>query len=166
VLSKQRPLPNIFNLYTVLTVISQFAIHFSSLLYLKHNSELRSTPRAEGEFPDLEEEFKPNLINTTIYIISMAMQVTTFAVNYKGQPFMESLFENKPLLYSLIGSGVSILCLASGALPDVANYFQLVELDAEFVQIIMTTLAVDFIGSFFIDRILQFLLGSAAPWWN
>ncbi len=35
------------------------------------------------EFPDLEAEFKPSLINTTMYVIAMAMQVSTFAVNYK-----------------------------------------------------------------------------------
>ena len=44
---------------------------------------------------------------------------------------MASLTENKPLLYSLLTSGVAILCLASGLMPDVANHFELVELDAE-----------------------------------
>ena len=44
---------------------------------------------------------------------------------------MESLRENKPLLYSLLASGGAMLCLASGLLPDVSAHFELVDLDTE-----------------------------------
>ena len=70
-------------------------------------------PRTE-EFPDLEKEFEPCLLNSTMYIISMFLQVSTFAINYRGHPFMESLFENRPLLYSLAGAGGFVVMLALG----------------------------------------------------
>lgn len=80
-LSHTRPLPNIFNVYTILTVMSQFAIHFVTLIYLVNEAQARSPPKPE--FADLEAEFKPSLLNSTVYVISVALQISTFAVNYK-----------------------------------------------------------------------------------
>ncbi|XP_064457575.1 endoplasmic reticulum transmembrane helix translocase-like [Ornithodoros turicata] len=157
-LSKERPLPNIFNVYTLLTVLLQFAVHFASLVYLVREANSRSPPRAE-KFADLEAEFKPSLLNSTVYIISMALQVSTFAINYRGQPFMESLQENKALLYSLLISGLSIVCLVTGVIPDVAKQFEIVEFPSEMQMIILQVLAFDLSCSFVVDRVCLFLFG-------
>lgn len=45
VLSKQAPLPNIFNVYSVVTILGQFAVHFISLIFLAHEAGLRAGPR-------------------------------------------------------------------------------------------------------------------------
>jgi len=155
-LSKQRPLPNIFNVYTIATVLSQFAVHLSCLIFLTKEAYKRE-PREE--FPDLEKEFEPSLLNSTVYIISMFLQVSTFAINYRGHPFMESLTENRSLLYSLAGAGGFVVMLALGWLPEFSDQFSIVDFSDEFRSILLQVLAVDAAAAYILDRALMFLFG-------
>merc|ERR1719192_1459965 len=159
VLSKERPLANIFNTYTILTVISQFAVHLGCLVFLTQEAYKRE-PRQE-EFPDLEKEFEPTLLNSTVYIISMFLQVSTFAINYRGQPFMESLTENRPLLYSLAGAGGFVVMLALGWLPEFSNQFSIVDFSDEYRSILIQVLITDAAAALCVDRILQWLAGAS-----
>lgn len=91
----------------------------------------------------------------------MMLQVNTFAINYKGHPFMESLKDNKPLLYSLMFSVLAISSLTLGLVPDVADQFSIIEFPAEFRMLLLKVLVVDCAAAFVIDRFLQFCLGTS-----
>ncbi|XP_052869799.1 endoplasmic reticulum transmembrane helix translocase isoform X1 [Anopheles cruzii] len=165
VLSKQAPLPNIFNLYSVSTILAQFAVHFAALIYMVHEANLRLPPR-EGKVklnvdldPDEKQEFEPNIVNSTVYIIGIAMQIATVAVNYKGHPFMESLRENRLLSYAIFSSSAMVLCLALGVLPDLLATFDVIDFEADFRRILVTVLIADMLLAYLVDRICSFLFG-------
>ncbi|KAG7208082.1 hypothetical protein KM043_009657 [Ampulex compressa] len=176
-LSKQRPLPNIFNLYTIATVLLQFAVHFFYLVYLVREAVVLSpedeklaailTPSntlARNDSLDMsnddeEEPFTPNLINSTVYVIAMALQVSTFAVNYRGHPYMESLWHNKSLLYSFVGSSVVILALVCGFFPGLATQFGIVEFPSDFRQTVVQVIVADFVFAYVVDRTCLWLFG-------
>jgi cation-transporting ATPase 13A1 len=40
---------------------------------------------------DLEGEFAPSLLNSAVYLLQLIQQISTFAINYQGRPFRESL---------------------------------------------------------------------------
>lgn len=101
-LSKLRPLPNIFNLYTYATVMCQFFVHLFCLtksIQLARETEDRDESDIEGE-----KDFEPSLVNSLVFLIGTTLQVCTFVVNYRGDPFMVPLSKNKPLLYSSAGT--------------------------------------------------------------
>ncbi|PAV82047.1 hypothetical protein WR25_11092 [Diploscapter pachys] len=157
-LSRQRPMPNIFNAYPLLTVSFQFIVHFSILLYVVGEAH-RLSPRDSPV--DLEAKFSPNILNTTVYIISMALQVCTFAVNYRGRPFMESLLENKAMLYSVAFSAAGVFVLATGSFDDLNTQLELVKLPDELQQKVLYFVMGDLFGCYLIDRSLNYLLGDA-----
>ncbi|XP_048587357.1 endoplasmic reticulum transmembrane helix translocase isoform X2 [Nematostella vectensis] len=160
VLSKSRPLPNIFNFYTILTVLGQFAVHFIALVYMVGHAK-RLTPSSSAVHVNLESKFEPTILNSTVYIISVALQLLTFAVNYKGHPFMESLLENKPLTYSLLASTGFVVCMVTGSVPELTDQFEIVPFPPKFREVFLQTLLIDAMAVFLLDRVLNFILGKS-----
>jgi len=156
-LSRRRPLPNIFNIYSVTTVLVQFAVHFSCLYAVVKRSE-EQMPPADGPI-DLESEFEKSLLNSAVYIISLSMQVNTLAVNYRGAPFMTPFMENKQLSLSLGGVGLFSLALASNMFPWISSYFSIITFPAEFSDFMTQVVLFDFFGAYSADKLLQYFFG-------
>ncbi|CAD6998459.1 manganese-transporting ATPase 13A1 [Ceratitis capitata] len=164
-LSKTAPLPNIFNIYSISTILCQFAVHFGTLYYLTQEATLRA-PERTGKIklyidmdPEEKQSFEPNIINSTVYIICLALQVSTFAVNHKGHPFMESLRENRPLLTSILVSTGLVLFLSLDLSSDLTETFEIVSFPEDFRKTLVLVLLADTIAAFALDRICSFLFG-------
>ncbi|OUC41452.1 hypothetical protein D917_03348 [Trichinella nativa] len=157
-LAKQQPLPNIFNAYTLLSVSAQFIIHFFSLAYLvslTHQINFKNNV----EKANLEQKFQPNLLNSLVYLMSIMFQTCNFAINYRGHPFMESLVENRALLYTLLSAGATVVILTAGLAPDMAEQCELVQLPPELRNAVLVIIAVDVLASYTADKICAFVFG-------
>ncbi|KAI9204679.1 uncharacterized protein BJ171DRAFT_505077, partial [Polychytrium aggregatum] len=144
-LSKKRPQANIFNLYIILSVLGQAAIHVTSLIYIRQLAIDYSEDLDENI--NLDAEFQPNLLNSAVYLVSLIMQISTFAINYQGRPFRESLVENKPLYNSLF----SVTCIAFAAATEFSSvlndWMQLVPFPDDFRYKLLATMVFDFGGA-------------------
>ncbi|KAH9131452.1 hypothetical protein LEN26_007694 [Aphanomyces euteiches] len=91
-LSTERPLTRVFCPSVLLSIGSQFVIHLVSLMLALQVA----LPFVDLDDPGMhpEAKFRPNVLNTIVFLVSVLMQVNTFVVNYHGAPFMESFRDN------------------------------------------------------------------------
>lgn len=71
-LSKVRPHPNIFCPYVMLSLLIQFAVHMSYLIYMYHCAVPLLPANEEMKY---DTTFKPNIVNTICYLVHFIIQV-------------------------------------------------------------------------------------------
>ncbi|CCH59062.1 hypothetical protein TBLA_0B02200 [Henningerozyma blattae CBS 6284] len=152
-LSKQRPQAGIFNIYIMGSILSQFAVHISTLIYITR--EIYILEPREPQV-DLEKEFAPSLLNTGIFIIQLVQQVSTFAVNYQGEPFRETITKNKGMYYGLIGVSGLALAGATEFIPELNEAMSFVPMTEEFKFKLTSVLLLDFFGSLGAEYFFKF----------
>ncbi|CAI4213180.1 unnamed protein product [Parascedosporium putredinis] len=159
-LSKERPQPNIFNFYIIGSILGQFAVHIFTLIYIAQLCD-RLEPRS-GEV-DLEAEFAPSLLNSAVYLLQLIQQISTFAVNYQGRPFRESLSENRAMFYGIVGvSGLAFACSLE-LIPEINEQMKLVPFSNTFKQTMTIVMAGDFAACYVIERVLKKLFSDYRP---
>ncbi|KAJ5760448.1 ATPase P-type K/Mg/Cd/Cu/Zn/Na/Ca/Na/H-transporter [Penicillium odoratum] len=159
-LSKERPQPNIFNVYIIGSVLGQFAIHIATLIYLS-NYVYKVEPRASDI--DLEGEFEPSLLNSAIYLLQLIQQISTFSINYQGRPFRESIRENKAMYWGLVAASAVAFSCATEFVPEINEKLRLVPFTNEFKVTLTVLMAFDYAGCYVIENVLKHLFSDFRP---
>lgn len=161
-LSAERPHPNIFCAYVFLSLMGQFAIH---LLFL-----ISSVNEAEKYMPDEciepDSDFHPNLVNTVSYMVGMMLQVATFAVNYMGHPFNQSISENRPFQYALVASVGFFTVITSDLFRDLNDWLKLVPLPKGLRDKLLLWAALMFLVCYAWERSLRWAFPGKMPAWK
>jgi len=151
-LSRERPQPNILNAYILGSVLGQFAIHCATLIYLS-NFVYSIVPPTEDI--DLEGEFEPSLLNSAVYLMQLIQQVSTFAINYQGRPFRESIQENRGMYWGLLACSFVAFSGSTEFIPELNNRLRLVPFSSEFKWTLTVLMIVDYCGCWVVEQIFK-----------
>ena len=161
-LSKERPQNNIWNWYIIPSVLAQFAVHIVTLIYITdfvHKFE----EKEDRTKIDLEREFKPSLLNSAIYLLQLIQQISTFAINYQGRPFRESIKENKGMYWGIVVVTAIAFSCATEFVPEINTQLKLVPFTSEFKVTMTTVMILDYVGCWSVEKLLKMLFSDYKP---
>ena len=159
-LSPQRPQAGIFNIYIMGSIMTQFAVHIITLVYISR--EIYKLEPREPQI-DLEKKFAPSLLNTGIFIIQLVQQVSTFAVNYQGEPFRENIRNNKGMFYGIVGVMALAFAGATEFIPELNEAMKFVPMQDDFKVKLTLTLLLDFFGSWGAEQFFKYFFMDDKP---
>lgn len=161
-LSPERPHPNIFCAYVFLSLLGQFAAHILFLV----SSVNEAAKYMPEECIEPDSDFHPNLVNTVSYMVGMMLQVATFAVNYMGRPFNQSISENKPFLYALLAAVGFFTVITSDLFRGLNDWLKLVPLPMGLRDKLLIWAVVMFLGCYSWERFLRWAFPGKMPAWK
>lgn len=137
-------------------------MHIVTLIYITEFVH-RFEPRVDRKTIDLEGEFQPSLLNSAIYLLQLIQQISTFAINYQGRPFRESIKENKGMYYGIVlVTGVAFSC-ATEFIPEINEKLKLVPFTMEFKTTMVAVMILDYVGCWVIEKALKTLFSDFRP---
>merc|ERR1719456_1088416 len=96
-------------------------------------------------------------MNTLVFLVETAQQVGVLAVNYKGQPWMRGLMENRPLFLSVFILIGAVAAAAWELSPEVNQMVHLSKFPSDaFRWRVMALVTSSIAGTFVWDRLCVF----------
>lgn len=112
---------------------------------------------------DLEAEFSPSLLNSAVFLLQLIQQVSTFAINYQGRPFRESLSENKGMWYGIVGVTAIAFACSTEFVPEINEQMKLVPFTNDFKMTMTGVMVLDYVVCYAIEVVLKFLFSDYRP---
>lgn len=122
-LSPTRPPSSVLCRQALLSIAAQFAVHFTFIMIVTDIALAFVDPYDPSIIPDAS--FNPNVLNSCTFLLTMVATINTFIVNYRGQPFMEDLRDNKMLLRSAQACYVVLFACSLEVFPPLNDLFQI-----------------------------------------
>ena len=141
-------------------MLGQFAIHIVTLIYISQYVQ-RTEPKKSDI--DLEGEFEPSLLNSAIYLLQLIQQISTFAINYQGRPFRESIKENRGMYWGIVLVTAVAFSCATEFVPEINEQLKLVPFTTEFKVTMTTVMILDYCGCWIIEKVLKQLFSDFRP---
>jgi cation-transporting ATPase 13A1 len=137
-------------------------VHIATLIYISDFVH-RFEPREDRMKIDLEKEFKPSLLNSAIYLLQLIQQISTFAINYQGRPFRESIRENRGMYWGIVLVSALAFSCATEFIPEINTQLKLVPFSTEFKMTMTTVMVLDYVGCYVIEKALKALFSDYKP---
>jgi cation-transporting ATPase 13A1 len=119
-LSPRRPPPSVLCLQVLMSIASQFSIHFACIMLTTALSKFYLDPFDPSLVPD--GAFNPNTLNSATFVMTVLTTVNTFLVNYRGRPYMQDLVENKMMWKAIQFCYITLFVCVLELFPPL-NYF-------------------------------------------
>jgi len=101
-----------------------------------------------------DRPFLPNLMNTVVFLMETAQTVAVLFVNYKGQPWMAGLTENRALFFSVFVMSAGLTAAAWEMFPQINELIHLSPFpNDEFRWKVVGLVFVSLVGTFMWDRL-------------
>ena len=98
--------------------------------------------------------YRPNLLNTVMFLVKTSQQVSVLVVNYKGSPWMQGALENKALFLSMFMCSLGIAVCSTGCIPWLNDTLELLVLPGELRNKLLMLLALSSVGALLVDRLV------------
>lgn len=137
-------------------------MHIATLIYITEVVHRFEPPKDRSEI-NLEGDFEPSLLNSAIYLLQLIQQISTFAINYQGRPFRESIKENRGMYWGIVLVTAVAFSCATEFVPEINEQLKLVPFTTEFKVTMCVIMVLDYVGCWIIEKVLKMAFSDYKP---